>query len=358
MSTQTAATQEITYLEYEHSGFFPTVQLKSTTCTLDLTCKGVTTPVDDKQPIKAGVELFRLRQIPDTMKKLGLKTGAFLQEKWFNGQASAMKKKQKSGDDPYDEAFVDTTTISMQWLQSFPRVQEKIRTLTQESYLLSLKAQDEIRKLLINNGIIPSSLQMMTQPALTPPPLQLLTPWQGNMSQNFHRQWQFQQIGVDQTKSERAQLLAKDPDDLFAALGAFSLNAAISKAQVRRASWNVFEITITEIAVYARDTYDFTDDDDTGSNSEYLGHWNKDDLIRLPPYALLQFLDEPVILLGAPLTQEHIYFCVRNRHYRQWRENTQTAKGSKEKKRGNGGDLLIFSDAFTLTTALALTIIT
>lgn len=60
--------------------------------------------------------------------------------------------------------------------------------------------------------------------------------------------------------------------------------------------------------MYARDTYDFTDDDDTGSNSEYLGHWNKDDLIRLPPYALLQFLDEPVVLLGAPLTQEHIRF--------------------------------------------------
>jgi hypothetical protein len=335
MSTQTAATQEITYLEYEHSGFFPTVQLKSTTCTLDLTCKGVTTPVDDKQPIKAGVELFRLRQIPNTMKKLGLNTAANLQEKWFNGQASVMTEKQKSGRDPYDEAFVDTTTISMGWLQSFSRVQEKIRTLTQESYLLSPKAQDEIRKLLINNGITPSSLQMMTQAAFTPepPPLQILTPWQGKMSQNFHRHWQFQQIGVDQTKLERAQLLAKDSDDLFAALGAFSLNAAISKAEVRRASWNVFEITITEIVVYARDTYDFTDDDDTGSNSEYLGHWNKDDLIRLPPYALLQFLDEPVVLLGAPLTQEHIRFCVRNRHYRQWRKNTQKRRRKRKWQR-------------------------
>jgi hypothetical protein len=44
---------------------------------------------------------------------------------------------------------------------------------------------------------------------------------------------------------------------------------------------------------------------------------------------------------------------VRNRHYRQWRKNTQ-----KGEEKGNGSDLLLFSNAFTMTTALALTITT
>ncbi len=93
--------------------------------------------------------------------------------------------------------------------------------------------------------------------------------------------------------------------------------------------------------VYARDSYSFND---TGVDSQYLGHWNKTGVVLHPAAALADMSKSgyelgnetlppfPIDIAGRLLVKD-IYYPIRNRDFVVWRQ-----------KKGRGGDFLVYSD--------------
>ncbi|MBS0351797.1 MAG: hypothetical protein JSR33_11560, partial [Proteobacteria bacterium] len=157
-------------------------------------------------------------------------------------------------------------------------------------------------------------------------------PWNGELiSDLFHHRWQFQLIRIGKSLGDLTARYLSGADDLYAALGTFEMAAAIAEVTVTPMNGNSYLVTIPRIVIYARDTYDFNDDKGC---SQYLGHWNHHDLdISLEAYLDDQD-DLPLVhYSGDKPTKENTYFCVRNKHFRKWRE-----------KSGKGGDRLVFSN--------------
>ena len=103
--------------------------------------------------------------------------------------------------------------------------------------------------------------------------------------------------------------LTDDPDDLFCALGDFALYVAI------KGTASTTEITITHIAIYVRDDFEFNDKGVSGAIlSQPLGYWN------------------PVAKKLLKKKAEGYYYA-SNAAFRTYSTNNK-----------NGGDFLIFSD--------------
>lgn len=97
-------------------------------------------------------------------------------------------------------------------------------------------------------------------------------------------------------------------DDLTAALGLFVFRVAVGGTVTRRGDglWAPHEVTIDEVGVYVRDSYDF-------EGEQNLGNWDETNLA--------------VRGLGGSGTP------VTNKNFHRWREETS-----------KGGDFLVFSD--------------
>src|SRR5207253_5067166 len=81
---------------------------------------------------------------------------------------------------------------------------------------------------------------------------------------------------VDDGDMERGRVLLNDLDDLFGALGNFSIDLAaagivVPKTEAVGALRVVkrHQVEVTHVGVYVRDTYDF-------NGPQYLGHWGKE----------------------------------------------------------------------------------
>ncbi len=287
-------------------------------CTADLVCKAALTPSSNNEPVKVMLDWFKLTQIPDTMAIKDFPKGKALLNSWFNAKAYTMTDNEKHGHVLYSRPeLIDNTTITIEWLQSYSRVREAISKLRDVNYLM--RAKDPLHNTLKNAGLLDG------QP-------HTIIPWTGQLiSDSFHKNWQFQYADIDVSPNDKLARYLSGTDDLYAALGAFEMAAAIAEVTVTPMSSNNYLVTIPRIVIYARDTYDFNDDK---GGSQYLGHWNHHDLdISLGAY-LDNYDDSPLVhYSGDKPTKENTYFCVRNKHFRKWRE-----------KYGKGGDMLVFSN--------------
>lgn len=296
--------QQITGLVKEGDGW----KVRKVSCRPELICSRQLTPVTDSDAKVVPLEMFRLSDIPATMRKKGWNVAARVQEKWFSNPPVAMDDDQKRGVKPYDPRLVDTNTVSLEWVLSFPRARSKYNELVKSVFDQQLRLA--ILKMVGTTGLIDGKPHSFS-PARTD-------------IQSYHRQWQFQRAPIDVDQSEKAEAFAFGIDDLFATFGGFNLNAAVDQIEVKPLQDGGILVSIQKIAIYARDTYDFIEP------SQYLGHWNKDDMTTVPLHHAADAADYPVIPVGNP---KSIFFCVRNRHYQQWR-----------KKYGKGGDMLIFTN--------------
>jgi hypothetical protein len=310
------------------------------------------TPSTDTTPIKIKLKRFSLEQIPQVMRKKGWNTAAKLQDKWFNQAAfEASEDHQKGKEDyPYPDKNVDTDTITMKWLTSgeFPRVAVKMEELKRS--LSSAKVFDSIRST-VKQRMKEKKLDLANKKDA------IFTPWKDageKISQQYHREWHFQHVKIDAQPWEKAQRLERNPssdtytvaDELYAALGTFSLNAAIAEIKITQDSSRRTLIRVTKIVIYARDTYDFV-------GPQYLGHWNEDGLkiivTHLPEIThreekkQIPLEDLNALYIddfdGNPPPPDARWFCVRNQHYNEWRRKNPT----------KGHDMLVFSDAILLT---------
>ncbi|MGN7984010.1 DUF6402 family protein [Burkholderia sp. 22313] len=147
-----------------------------------------------------------------------------------------------------------------------------------------------------------------------------------------------------------------------AALGNFNLYAAVGRVNISTGKYFQYDTTartkaycidaiatITHIHVYVKDNYSFNDKGD--GNSQYLGHWNKNDMILSYRAAVSDIIDGKKLhtrMGNAPITEtttnrhyfsgdpldkpvdkrpgirklliKNVYYPVYNKNYNEWRE--------------------------------------
>ena len=299
---------------------------------------------------------FDLQDVPAAMDKIGWPVAAKVARKWFAGSRHIYN------DVPDSEQPIDDTTVRLEWTLRFGSVRKKYNDLiTKKIYSpgaikeAKRKVTKQVRSAFIDKNL--TSLVIDTAP---------LT----NKKRQFHIDWQFQFQNIPTSATLDGLLLT----DLTAALGNFNLYAAVGRANVFSEKYFQYDkssgtkaycidafTSITHIYVYVKDNYSFNDKDD--GNSQYLGHWNKKDMILSHratisdiingknlhtqmgnssitkttidwPYLPGEPLDKPVDKRpGArKLLSKNVYYPVYNKSYNEWRE-----------KHNRGGDFMIYS---------------
>lgn len=140
---------------------------------------------------------------------------------------------------------------------------------------------------------------------------------------DLHSDWQFQFVTVGYKMNE--------VDDLYGALGNFILAATVTKAQLVLPRPGVARLSVREVGLYVRDTFDFI-------GQQYLGHWSEKGL-ALQPFAVASNIagntgiDMPTWHMPAWHPRVGWLKPVNNSDFRTLRNATQ-----------RGGDLLLLSD--------------
>lgn len=196
---------------------------------------------------------FHIRQLPRIMRSsLRWPMSAALMEQWFSLPEKQFTDKEKDGETkPRDmpRQNIDTQLITWKWLKQFERVQQaeaillkSLNTPNAQNILAEkIRKNRDIQTLLLNKAPI----DINNNPQM---PIELHSDWQ----------FQFTQVGYRFSQM----------DDLYGALGNFMLCAAVTKARLDILRPGVARLSISEIGLYARDTFDFND-------KQYLGHWSE-----------------------------------------------------------------------------------
>lgn len=282
------------------------------------------------------IPLFDLQEIPKAMRKIGMPVAAKLQERWFAGEENY----SRSNDDlmneinqngvPYAPAFVDQTTVAMEWVLSFPRAKLAFDDLV-------MNRIREPRALVSLKNILSRYKNEKD-----------ILPWVNVKSDifDFHKKFQFQMKPVNATWGQkieeflRREVTARGvPDDLTGALGAFNLYAAVQYAWFEKTERGVVEAVVSNISVYVRDPYEF-------STEQYLGHWNSRRVAVVPSYPAMRVLSgakEGSLWFGRPIkdesnpTGEEFLYPITNGDYRDWRSSHK-----------QGGDFMIYTDRMNI----------
>lgn len=316
-------------------------------------------PPKRKQP-----QPFDLYDLPAALKTAGFPIAAKLSQKWLDGRAyTAYGPDGKEG--RYDSDMVDTETISLNWLRGHDKIEKRYQALLGK--LNDAKGLYELRRSF--NSYLAKVPNMSHE-------LNTRDHCQGDW-QEVHARFQFQleSVGMLDTLTDTLGMT-----DVTAAVANFAFYAAVGKAHVQTAVYNVYntpngtqrcsrsKVQISHVWVYAKDSYSFQD---SGASSQYLGHWNKHGVIVLPAAVaasvgmkkiadaarnekkensfprqqILEWLNAQRIelwndeLAGLPMdiggnwAEKEVYTPVYNRSYRQWRERHQ-----------RGGDFLIITE--------------
>lgn len=290
------------------------------------------------------------------MDTIGWPVAAKIARKWF------ASPKHIYNDDPNSEQPIDDTTVTLKWALKFGSVRKKYDELISKKIYspgaareAKIKISRQIRSAFVDQGLADLSFDTTTF---------------FNNQRQFHVDWQFQFQNIPTSATFDGLLLT----DLTAALGNFNLYTAVGRVTVSTEKYFQYNnaektktycidttATITHVYAYVKDNYSFNDKDN--GNSQYLGHWNKTDMILSYRAAVSDIIDgkklhtqmgnssitETTInwsyLPGTPLDKpvdkrpglrklltKNVYYPVYNKSYSEWRE-----------KHNRGGDFMIYS---------------
>ncbi|QMV12832.1 type VI secretion system tip protein TssI/VgrG [Vibrio spartinae] len=261
---------------------------------------------------------FKVTDIPAVMKdKLNWPKSAAVMKLWFGLPAREMAQDEKTGvikPINFPEKYINKTLFPWEWLAMFPRVQDALKTISER--LDTPNAQriqrDKIKKLISRQP----ELKFPHELDNDPDPLSL------------HPDWQFQLASIGYDFGE--------VDDLYGSLGNFAIYAAITKACIEQITEKRYQVTVTEVGLYMRDTFDFI-------GNQYLGHWDFEGMGLNPVGGMLNSVNMEWHLPGWNL-QLGIAKAFGNQDFNRYR-----------KQSGKGGDLLLFSDIKCLPVSIKLT---
>ncbi|MBI4584791.1 MAG: hypothetical protein HY717_12315 [Planctomycetes bacterium] len=218
-----------------------------------------------------------LTNIPRIMRSKGWGNGARLMDIWFSRPSAVAPA----------YGLPDTATIKMdRWALTFARARSVYDQLIRDRIWVNSAAQAEIAKMLRRKGL----------PASGSAPRSF-----GNLSQPVELQ------DPDYINQRIVSFGLSDLDDMSAALGNFAFRVVVAGSVAAVSGGRGFAVTISEIGVYIRDSFDF-------NGSQFLGFW--DDSTNS-------------VSMVNPLSGT----AVSNDDFRAWRRSTS-----------RGGDFLVFSD--------------
>ncbi|MFS2113546.1 DUF6402 family protein [Herbaspirillum frisingense] len=305
---------------------------------------------------------FDLQDIPDAMDRMGWPMAAKLARKWFKGPAHVW-------DNDLDSVQpLEDKLVTLDWALRYGSVKKRLNNLLQMTG--SKNAQAVLKRKLLRHAS-----DTFQRAASTKPNLDLDTTDFVVDLRQFHLDWHFQKMEVSILDTTEGVLVLTD---LSGALGNFVLYAAIGRAHLNGARYFKYDTdpqqfcmdasaSVTHVYIYIKDNYSFNDKDP--SRSQYLGHWNKRDMItsyylagndiagQLKPSLRRQnknhnapkenfrlrsdylpgqhIVDKPVDTrrsLFSKFQAKDVYWPVYNRSYNEWR-----------KARNRGEDFMIYS---------------
>lgn len=218
-----------------------------------------------------------ITNIPAIMRSKKWFNGASLLDIWFSRPPAIAPKYGLS---------VTTTILMDHWVLTFPRARQVYDGLMRERIWANPAAQREIAEMLRRKGfLIPETSQSF-----------------GNLAQPVQLQ------DNDYINYRIVNFGLLDLDDMSAALGNFAFRVVVAGGVTAAGSGrSEYQVTITEVGVYIRDSFDF-------NGEQFLGYWDDS--------------DNSVSMIN-PLSGTG----VSNSDFRDWRS-----------KNGKGGDFLVFSD--------------
>jgi hypothetical protein len=290
-----------------------------------------TNPRENLQGKVCYVDVFKLTDLPEIMDKKGWGIAPILMRKWFSSPAREMTKEEKGGETDsrlYPPALVDTTTVTMAWALSFPRIKEEYdKIFGSKGFFRSNppRYESEAAKALLIKRLRKAGKFTMDKESF------------GNLTefstQDIDETWQFQFYPLDISYFDYEQvfeedLVMGDPalDDMWGALANFTFKIAGKGTVTPRMKMpekkmvDGYDVSVSEICVYIRDTYDFNDKE---GEDQRLGYWSKTSY----PYVRVYAFGE------SRGSCPDDYVSVSNGKFREYRTKTQ-----------KGGDLLVFSD--------------
>lgn len=216
-----------------------------------------------------------ITNIPAIMRSKKWLNGAALLDSWFSRYVTVAPK----------YGLPDTTTIRMDsWVLTFLRAKKIYEKLMKERIWASTPAQGEITKMLRRKGLLKPACRSFGDLGL---PIQLQ-----------HDDYiNFRVVDFD----------LSDLDDMTAALGKFAFRVLVAGFVTAPSGVSGYKVTITEVGVYIRDSFDFNGD-------QFLGFWDDSD---------------NSVSMKNPFSGT----SVTNNDFREWRS-----------KNNMGGDFIVFSD--------------
>ncbi|MCG8518672.1 MAG: DUF6402 family protein [Pseudomonadales bacterium] len=228
-----------------------------------------------------------ITKIPQIMDKNNWPVGAALMRKWFSGKSNNIPA----------AGTPSLTDVKMDWLLSYSRAKSVYDGILSEKIWINEEAKKEIIQMLKRKSLLSNTERSFGTPKIPLP----------NVDRDYI---QFRPVGGI------LDMAFGDMDDLRAALANFVFRIVVIGKVVptlndRRLPTGEYRVTISEVGIYARDSYDFIDE---AGDDQPLGNWDFDD-----DSVGRTFLNGGV--------------DVHNSDFRVWR-----AKNNK------GGDFLVYSD--------------
>lgn len=300
---------------------------------------------------------FDIQDIPGAMENIGWSISAKMARKWF------ASPKHIYNDQPNSLQPFDDTTVTLKWALKYGNIEDKFNDLVGERIYsdkaiagAKTKIIEQIKKKFVEQNSVNLSFDT--------------TAFIKDVRQ-FHIDWQIQFQAISTTNT----LDGLHMTDLTGALGNFNIYAAIGVVEIIAEKFYKYDkeaktksycidvtATITHVYAYLKDNYSFNEKNN--GNSQYLGHWNKKDMILSYTATVSDLVDGKKIhtnmgnspiteskvnwdyLPGKPIdkpvdkrtgsirkfVEKDVYWPVYNRSYNEWRV-----------QHNRGGDFMIYS---------------
>jgi hypothetical protein len=306
----------------------PPLQAFTGNLTSPLLAKAPVTQAPPPQAQAAAASGFDITQIPTIMDTLGAVQGPRFMRRWFNGPAFELPMDFKTG--RKDARLLDKAhrmeDLPFEWLEKSKRVGPTVKSVVEE---LSDVYEFNGRVGRVKNALdqlSPGLLVLMERLealGLLHAKKKLLKDggrFFGDLPAiELDYTAQFNRVDVGTSFMEKA---FDDLDDVYFALGSFSIKLAATQLRTYSAHNGYPAIEISEIGLYVRDTYDFLN---KKGEDQLLGYWNDTGVKKPDP---VEYLVEPKTITRARKS----YFKVTNDSFNEHRRRT-----------GKGGDFIAFS---------------
>lgn len=278
-------------------------------------------------PAERAIPKFDLQDVPNTMEKINLPVAAKFMRHWFAGRENYSKTQQQSIDGidqngkPFEPDMINDSFLTLDWVLRFGEAK---------------KTHTELLKYAIYNGpaavVIRKRVHAILSCYAQSP--SRLSGWVESKrnADALHRYFQFQYLQVETPVVDVALTYLADKyfpvhgvNDLTAALGNFSIYAALGDFQIIRGRKSERAVRVESVYVYVRDSYSFVDKKE--DITQYLGHWSTKQIYLAPTRSINKngverWIDVPLVDIHANIYDKGaIMYPVTNESFREWREH-------------------------------------